>query len=127
MSRILVPALIITAMLSLPAAAQSPAGDAAVGEKVFKKCAACHSATEAKNKIGPHLVGAIGRAAGSVEDFKYSKALTEAAAGGLVWTPEKMAEYLKKPSAMIKGTKMSFPGLRKDQEIADLLAYLASL
>ncbi|MHA6262859.1 c-type cytochrome [Arenibacterium sp. CAU 1754] len=101
-------------------------GDAAKGEKVFRKCKACHEVGEgAKAKTGPILNGIIGRAAGAA-DFKYSAALTEAAEGGLVWTPDTMAEFLEKPKAYIKGTKMSFAGLRKESERADIVAYLAT-
>ncbi len=109
------------------ASAQDIKGDADAGAKVFKKCSACHKADEAKNTIGPHLVGIIGRPAASIEDFKYSKAMTEKAAAGLIWTEAELADYLRKPSAKIKGTKMSFPGLKKEKDIANILAYLASL
>ena len=127
MNRPSIPAFILAAFLAMPAGAQSPAGDPAAGEKVFKKCAACHSATDEKSKIGPHLVGIIGRPAGTIEDFKYSKALAARSAEGLVWTREEIADYLKKPSAKIKGTKMSFPGLKKEKDIADIMSYLESL
>jgi len=79
-----------------------------------------------KNKTGPHLNGVIGRVAASLEGFKYSKALMEKAeAEELVWTPETLDEFLTKPKAYVKGTKMSFAGIRKDTQRADLIAYLA--
>lgn len=119
--------LSLTATLLTPLAF-SPAhaaGDAAKGEKVFKKCAACHAVGEgAKHKVGPELNDLIGRTAGSLEDYKYSKAMKEAGAGGLVWNNETLAEYLHKPKAMVKGTKMAFAGLKKDKDIANILAYL---
>lgn len=96
-------------------------GDPEKGEKVFNKCKACHAVEEAKNKIGPHLVGIFGREAGSVEDFRYSDAMKDS---GVVWEDETITAYLKEPKAYIPGNRMAFAGLRKDEEIADLLAYL---
>jgi len=101
------------------------AGDAAKGERVFKKCAACHAVGEdAKNRVGPHLNDLFGRAAGGLEDFRYSKAIAAAGEGGTVWDAESLAEFLEKPRDFIKGTKMSFAGLRKAGEREDVIAYL---
>lgn len=106
-------------------AAYEITGDAAKGERVFKKCKACHAVGEgAKTKTGPILNGIIGRAAGAEEDYKYSKALMEAAEGGLVWTPESLSAFLEKPKAYMKGTKMSFSGLRKPADRENVIAYL---
>lgn len=105
-------------------AGQSNAQDAAAGEKVFTKCKACHVADEDKNKVGPSLMGVIGRTAGTHPDFKYSPAMVEAGKAGLVWDDAKLTEYLRNPKAMIKGGKMAFPGLKKDDEIANVIAYL---
>lgn len=105
-------------------AGQSQAQDAAAGEKVFAKCKACHVADEDKNKVGPSLKGVIGRTAGTHPDFKYSTAMIDAGKGGLVWDDAKLAEYLKDPKGLVKGTKMVFPGLKKDDEIANVIAYL---
>mgnify|MGYP000444830855 CR=1 FL=1 len=103
------------------------AGDAAKGEKVFKKCAACHAVGEgAKNKVGLELNDILGRTAGSLEDFKYSNAMIEAGNGGLVWDEATLATYLAKPKDMIKGTKMAFAGLKKQEELDNVIAYLAS-
>lgn len=96
-------------------------GDVAKGEKVFKKCAACHTLEEGKNKVGPSLYGVFGRAAGTLEDYKYSKAMI---GSGIVWDDENMDAYLKKPRAFLKGTKMAFAGLKKDDQRADLIAFL---
>jgi len=97
------------------------------GEKVFKRCKACHTVGEkAKNKVGPLLNDIFGRTVGTVEGFKYSKAMAEVGEGGLVWNVETMTEFLKKPKKYIKGTKMGFAGLRKDEQIADVIAYLKS-
>ena len=104
-------------LMALPA----QAGDVKAGEKVFRKCKSCHYVDQEKNKTGPHLVNIIGRAAGSVDGFKYSNAMKES---GLTWDEATLAEFLKKPKTYIKGTKMAFSGLRKDKEIDDLIAYL---
>ncbi len=100
-------------------------GDPAAGEKVFKKCQACHAVGEgAKNKVGPSLNGVVGSPAGQVEDFKYSANLLELAEGGLVWDEETLTAYLHKPKDVVPKTKMSFAGLRKDEDVANVIAYL---
>ena len=99
-------------------------GDIAHGEKVFKKCSACHMiASGGKNMIGPNLWSVIGRTAGSVSDYKYSKAMV---AYGQKWTFEEMNGYLIKPASYIKGTKMAFAGLRKEKDRASVILYLNS-
>ena len=80
----------------------------------------------AQNKTGPHLNGVMGRTLGAVEGFNYSKTMAEMGASGTVWTPETMAEFLAKPRDYVKGTKMSFAGLKKDDEIAAINEYLKS-
>jgi len=116
---------IATLLTVLAAPVLAADGDAAKGEKVFKKCKACHMIGEgAKNRTGPVLTGVVGDPAGQNPDFKYSKALMEAAEGGLVWDEASMNEYLTKPKAFLKGTKMTFPGLKKEADINNLLAYL---
>lgn len=100
-------------------------GDAAKGKKVFNKCKACHTIKAGgKNKIGPNLNGVIGRAAASLEGFKYSKAMKES---GLTWDEATLDAFLKKPKKLIKKTKMSFPGLKKDAQRADIIAYIKSM
>ena len=95
---------------------------AAEGAKVFKKCAACHSINEGgSNKIGPALWGVLGRSVGSVPDYKYSKAM---AAYGKNWSFEEMNGFLIKPKDWIKGTKMSFAGLKKAQDRAAVILYM---
>ena len=102
-------------------------GDAAAGEKVFRKCMACHAVGEdAKNKVGPILNGVLGRHAAGVEDFSYSDAMKAKGEEGLIWTPETLAAFLEKPRDYVNGTKMSFAGLRKEEERADVIAYLAT-
>ena len=95
---------------------------AAEGAKVFKKCAACHSIAEGgANKIGPALWGVIGRKSGSVADYKYSKALV---AYGKNWSFEEMNGFLIKPKDWIKGTKMSFAGLKNAKDRASVILYM---
>ncbi len=97
-------------------------GDLTHGEKVFKKCAACHSIVKGgKNNIGPALYNVVGRKIGIVEDYKYSKAL---ASYGKEWTVEELNGYLIKPAKWIKGTKMAFAGLRKEKDRASVIKYL---
>ena len=99
-------------------------GDLGHGEKVFKKCSACHQiAADGKNMIGPNLWGVIGRTAGSVSDYKYSKAMI---AYAKEWSYEEMNSYLIKPQAYIKGTKMAFAGLRKEKDRASVILYMNS-
>ena len=99
-------------------------GDLAHGEKVFKKCSACHQiASSGKNMIGPNLWGVIGRTAGSVGDYKYSKAMV---AYGKEWTYEEMNSYLIKPQAYVRGTKMAFAGLRKEKDRASVILFMNS-
>ena len=99
-------------------------GDMAHGEKVFKKCSACHMiAADGKNKIGPNLWGVIGRTAGVIDDYNYSKAMK---AYAKEWTFEEMNSYLIKPQAYIKGTKMAFAGLRKEKDRASVILYMNS-
>ena len=97
-------------------------GDVDSGKKVYKKCAACHSiAQDGGNKIGPNLYNVVGRATGSISDYKYSKAL---ASYGKEWTFEELNGFLIKPASWIKGNKMGFAGLKKDEDRASVILYL---
>jgi cytochrome c len=97
----------------------------AAGEKVFKKCAACHAIGEgAKNKVGPELNGVLGRTAGGLPDFSYSEAMKTAGADGLVWSSETLHSYLESPKAVVPGTKMTFAGLKKPEERDAVIAYI---
>ena len=98
-------------------------GDAEQGAKVFNKCKACHVVDEEKNRIGPHLVGVVGRPAASVEGYNYSSAMEES---GIVWDDASLDQYLASPKDLVPGTKMAFAGLRKEEEREDIIAYLKS-
>ena len=119
--RVFIGVLLIS--LAMPLTAQ--AGDAAAGEKLFKKCKACHVVDSEKNKTGPHLVGIIGRPAASVASYKkYSKAMKNS---GLIWDAETLDGYLENPKKYLKGTKMAFAGLKKKQDRDNIIAYFQSL
>lgn len=98
-------------------------GDAKAGKKVFKKCKACHTVKAGKNKVGPTLFGIVGAQAGQVEGFNYSKPLADS---GLTWDAETLKAFLTKPRDVVPGNKMSFAGLKKEQQIDDLIAYLVA-
>jgi len=121
----IVTALVFATMNTAFAASD---GDVSKGEKVFKKCSACHVVGEnAKRKVGPILNNIFGATAGTNENYgrKYSKAMKKAGEEGLVWNEETLAEFLTKPKAMIKRTKMSMRGL-KEKDIPNIIAYLAT-
>ena len=114
-------ALALLASLSGAALAE---GDAAKGEKVFNKCKACHVADAETNKIGPHLKGLIGRNVASLPEYKYSESMLEFAKANPIWDDALFLKYIENPKALVPKTKMVFPGLKKEDERADLLAYL---
>ncbi len=97
------------------------AQDATKGEKVYRKCKACHSLEAGKKKVGPSLHGVFGRTAGTLEGFKYSKAMKES---GIVWDGETISAYMADPKGYIPKNRMAFPGLKKEADRADLIAYL---
>ena len=109
------------ALFMLPA----HAGDAVKGAKIYKKCVSCHMIGDgAKNRVGPHLNGIIGREIGAIADYKYSKAMVKYAATAKVWSEENLAAYLESPRKVVKGGRMAFAGLRKEKDRADVIAYL---
>ncbi len=112
----------VTTEEKIDIAALMALGDVVSGEKIFKKCAACHSIIKGgKNNIGPALYNVVGRKTGAVTDYKYSKALTSYEKE---WTFEELNGYLIKPAKWIKGTKMAFAGLRKEKDRASVIKYL---
>ena len=96
-------------------------GDAAAGKKVFNKCKVCHSLAAGENKIGPSLAGVVGRGAGAVEDFKYSDAMK---GSGLTWDAATLDQYLADPKGFVPGNKMAFVGLKKEEDRANVIAYM---
>lgn len=97
-------------------------GDAAAGAKVFAQCSACHAVgTGAQNNIGPALNGVVGRAAGTYPGYRYSSAMRKSA---LTWDEGTLTQYLRGPDKIVPGTKMAFPGIASDQDIANVIAYL---
>jgi cytochrome c len=114
--------LIAAAMLTIATGASALAQDVEKGQNSFKKCLPCHRiGPDAKNLVGPVLNGLDGRKAGTVANFNYSDANKNS---GLVWNEETFKEYIKDPRAKVPGTKMTFAGIKNDQEINDLWAYL---
>lgn len=115
-------AIALALAVGLFAGAANAAGDAAKGEKTFKKCAACHTVEkDGKNKVGPNLYGVVGRAAGGVDGFKYSKDML---AAGLTWDEATLDKFLTKPKKLVKKTKMSFAGLKKESDRENVIAYI---
>jgi cytochrome c len=122
MSKKLILAALASAVLfAVPAQAE---GDAAAGEKVFAKCKACHELEKGVNKVGPTLKGVVGRKAASVPDYKYSEAMLAKGAEGVVWDEATLATYLPDPKAFVPKTKMAFAGLKKPEDVANVIAYL---
>jgi cytochrome c len=114
------------AAAAVPAAAAvvtyaSLTGDAAKGEKVFAQCKACHVAEAGKNRVGPSLWAVVGRTAGSIPGFNYSKANKES---GVTWSEDVLFTYLEAPAKFMPGTRMAFGGLKNPQDRADVIAYL---
>jgi cytochrome c len=115
--------LAVLAVAAIPTAALAD-GDAAKGEAVFKKCKACHVADEAKNRVGPYLLGVFGRKAATAEGYKYSDAMIAKGAEGVVWDEATLDTYLTNPKDFVPGNKMTFAGLPKPEDRADVIAYL---
>ena len=117
---------LVSLLLGVVAAAASAgaaaAADPAAGEQIFSKCRACHQIGEgAHNMVGPVLNGIVGRKAGVYPDYSYSAANKNS---GITWDEATLAVYLKNPKGLVHGTKMQFPGLKSDEDIANVIAYL---
>ena len=121
--KLILGALASAVLFAAPAFA---AGDAALGEKVFAKCKACHENEKGVNKVGPTLKGVVGRKAASVPDYKYSEAMIAKGAEGVVWDEATLTAYLPDPKAFVPKTKMAFAGLKKPEDVANVIAYLAA-
>ena len=115
--------VISISMAVTPTIALAADGNADAGKLVFNKCMACHNADTDKVKVGPPLKGVIGRQPGTVAGFKYSTAMVEFGKGK-IWDEALLQTYLPNPKGLVKGTKMAFPGLKKPQDVLDVIAYL---
>ncbi len=117
--------IIAAGTLLLTASTAFAEGDVAKGKKVAKKCVACHTLKEGgKNRLGPNLFGILNKKSATNPTYKYSKAMANS---GLTWDEHTFLEYITKPRKVVKGTKMSFPGIKKAAKRADLLAYFKTL
>lgn len=124
----MVRGLILAALMLAPpmlVPGMAVAQDAAAGQRVFNQCRACHTVEQGgRNGVGPNLHGIIGRKAGAIEGFRYSAALRAKAEGGLVWDEATLRAYIANPKEVVPVGSMSFVGLRNEQQLNDLLAYL---
>ena len=116
-------ALASSVLFAVPAHA---AGDAAAGEKVFAQCKACHENEKGVTRIGPTLKGVVGRKVASVDGYKYSDAMKAFGATGAVWDEATLTKYLPSPKTLVPGTKMTFAGLKKPEDVANVIAYLTA-
>lgn len=108
-------------------AAQTVTGDVEKGQRIYKKCSSCHMVgLNVRNRVGPPLNNILSAKAAGVADFKYSKAMKKAAEDGLHWTPEVLDAFLEAPKSVVPGTRMSFRGLRSEDDRRDLIAYIAT-
>jgi len=119
--RSLFVSMVLAVSGAVPALAQ---GDPEAGENVFRRCAACHATQLGQHRVGPSLAGVFGAEAGTAEGFRYSDALK---ASGIVWDEEALDQYLANPRVFIPGNRMAFPGLRGEQDRADVIEYLKTL
>ena len=112
--------LILTILL-FQMSSPGEAADTAAGQTQFNKCKICHSLEAGKNMVGPDLHAIFGRKAGTADGFAYSEAMKKS---GIVWDDDTLTKYLREPKDTVPGGKMAFPGIKDDQQLADLLAYL---
>ncbi len=120
---------IVAAMIAAPGFGGSAhaEGDASAGAKVFNRCRSCHVADKEQNRVGPHLVAIVGRPVASVDGFRYSDAMMSKGAEGALWSEAELSAYLTSPKAYLPGGSMAFAGLRKPEEVENVIAYLKSV
>ncbi len=122
---IAIGAVLALAPAFTPGGSAAAQGDPEAGRRVFAQCQACHTINQGgRNGVGPNLHGVIGRKAGSIEGFRYSNAMRQAGEGGKVWNEETLVPYLRNPREVVQGTSMAFAGLRQDEQITNVIAYL---
>ncbi len=118
----------VAAVAFAPGVASAQAGDAAAGQRVFNQCRACHTPDQGgRNGVGPNLWGVVGRPAASIQGFRYSANMRELAAGGLTWNEERLRAYIANPKAVVPQGSMSYAGLRNEEQLNNLIAYLNTL
>ncbi len=119
-------ALVVSATVAgAQAQAQDAGGDPAAGQRVFNQCMACHTLQQGQpNRVGPNLHGVIGRRAGSIEGFRYSANMKQLGEGGHTWNEETLRPYLQNPKAVVPQGTMVFPGIRNEQQLSDVIAYV---
>jgi cytochrome c len=118
----------VAATAWMPGLATAQSGDAAAGQRVFNQCRACHTPDQGgRNGVGPNLWGIVGRNAASIEGFRYSANMRELATGGLVWNEDRLRAYITNPKAVVPTGSMSYPGLRNEEQLNNLIAYLNTL
>jgi len=122
-ARTLVPAIAAMLLGLTPAFA---GGDAVAGKAAFNRCRACHDPSNPVNKLGPYLLGVVGRQAGTAENYTYSQAMIDAGANGLLWDEANIAAYLKAPKEKVPGNRMAFAPMTDETAIANIIAYLAA-
>lgn len=122
--RIFVTGISALTVLAWTGTAALAEGDPAAGEKTFRKCKACHVVDSDKHRVGPSLKDVVGRTPGTAEGYKYSKALVTFGESGAVWDDETLDQWLTKPKDLVAKTKMAFPGLKKPEDRANVIAYL---
>jgi cytochrome c len=110
-------------VLSLTVSARAD-GDVTAGANIFKRCTACHAIDKPQNRVGPHLDGIFGRKVASIEDYKYSEAMKAKGEAGAVWDEATLTAYLSDPRGVVPGNKMAFAGVKKPDELANLIAFL---
>lgn len=114
--------IVVIVIVSLMALNSASAADAAAGEKVYRKCKACHAIDKGgRHKVGPILFSIMGRKAGTVEGFRFSRAMKKA---GITWDAATLRKFLANPKRVVKGTRMAFAGIRKDKDLDDIIAYI---
>lgn len=114
----------ILGLAAILASAAPATADPVRGETLFAACAACHQTGQTSSRTGPSLRGIIGRPAGSLNDFRYSRAMSQS---GIVWSEDNISQFIQHPQGFLRGTRMAFSGIRSEQDRSDIIDYLKSI